>query len=153
MKKSISAFLVMTTLLFVHNASVAATESTDSPYRQAGNLLFISTQVPINPLTHQVVSDDVSEQVKQVLENLKAQIIAAGATMNDVVKMNIYMDDIDLIFPIVKEFIPQYFNAPYPARSPIGGVSFGQSSGFRVAIDAIVYENQPLKIRKQSNEE
>lgn len=135
-------FLTSTIAWAAQDLSYIATEATDSPYRKAGNMIFISTQIPINPLTHQLVSNDIGEQVKQVFENLHDQVIAAGATMNDIVKINVYMDDIDLIFPLVKEYIPKYFDAPFPARSPIGGLSFGLSSGFRVAIDAIVYMKQ-----------
>jgi enamine deaminase RidA (YjgF/YER057c/UK114 family) len=114
-------------------------ESTDSPYRKAGELIFISTQVPISPLTHELVSSDISKQVDQVLENLRQQVIASGGSMKDVMKINVYMDDIDLVFPIVKEYIPHYFEKPYPARSPFGGLTFRKSTGFRIAMDAVVY--------------
>jgi 2-iminobutanoate/2-iminopropanoate deaminase len=136
----LNVYLLLITATFAWTAhAYKMDESTDSPYRKAGDLIFISAQVPINPITHQLVSHNVDAQVKQVFENLRQQVITAGSTMNDVVKITVYMDDIDLIFPVVKQYIPKYFNSPYPARSPIGGLSFGQTSGFRVAIDAIVY--------------
>lgn len=131
------SMLLAATISFATNDAQLIGGPTDSPHRKAGNIIFISTQIPLNPETRQVPSD-IHQQVKLVLDNLKAEVNAAGATMNDVVKITVYMDDIDTIFPVVKEYLPQYFSAPFPARSPIGGLSFGKS-GFRVAIDATVY--------------
>jgi 2-iminobutanoate/2-iminopropanoate deaminase len=140
--KSIIILWVTSTITWAANKPIfTAPEPTDSPYRKAGHLIFISSQVPINPITHVLVSSDARQQVRQVFDNVKEQVIESGATMNDVVKINVYMDDIDLIFPIVKEYIPDYFEVPYPSRTPVGGLSFGASSGFRVAIDAIVFIN------------
>lgn len=124
---------------FIIHASALTNSETDSPYRQAGHFIFISSQVPINPITQKLVSADPNKQVKQVLDNVQTEVIASGANMTDVIKITVYMNDIDTVFPIVKQYIPQYFSKPpYPARSPIGGVSFGQT-GFKVAIDAIAY--------------
>jgi 2-iminobutanoate/2-iminopropanoate deaminase len=116
----------------------APSNDTDSPYRQAGPFIYISSQVPIDPVTHQLVSRNIDQQVKQVLDNLRAQVLASGAKMTDVIKITVFMDDIDSVFPVVKQYIPDYFSTPYPARSPIGGVSFG-NAGFKIAIDAVVY--------------
>lgn len=130
-------YLLLTAIIILY-AMPNFAGNADSSYRKAGNFIFISSQVPINPTTHQLVSNDIRQQVKQVLDNLRKQIIESGANINDVVKIDVYMDDIDLILPIVNEYIPQYFDAPYPARSPMGGLSFGKT-GFKIAIDAILY--------------
>jgi|GEM_PF-1267302 2-iminobutanoate/2-iminopropanoate deaminase len=133
--------LVMVTMLFPSYSLAMNDPVTDSPYRKAGNFIFISSQVPINPVTHKLVSSDVNQQVRQVLENLREKVIESGAEMKDVIKLTLYLEDIDSVFPVVKEYIPQYFEPPYPARSPVPGLSFGKT-GFKIAIDAILYVNQ-----------
>ena len=67
------------------------------PYSQAiqsGNLLFISGQIPFNPVTGEI-SDDISEQTRQVLENLKSILLAAGATQADVLKTTVFLKNLD----------------------------------------------------------
>lgn len=125
-------FSCMATTAFANQAH------TDSPYRKAGPFVFISSQVPIDPATGKV-SSEIEDQVKTVLANLQAKVIESGATMDDVVKLTVYMSDIDAIFPVVKQYIPYYFNSPYPARSPMGNIAFPKQSGFKLVIDAIVY--------------
>jgi reactive intermediate/imine deaminase len=91
-------------------------------YSQAvkvGNTVYLSGQIPLDPLTMTMVSDDFSAQVVQVFENLTAVCEAAGGTMADIVKLNIFLTDLSH-FATVNEIMSQYFQQPYPARAAIG---------------------------------
>lgn len=91
------------------------------PYSQAivaGDFIFTSGQIPIDPKTNQIVQGDIKEQTKQVLENLKAVLEAAGATFDDVVKVNVYMRDLNE-FPAMNEVYSEYFKNSPPARTTV----------------------------------
>ncbi|GIU51843.1 MULTISPECIES: RidA family protein [Shewanella] len=91
-------------------------------YSQAvkvGSTVYLSGQIPLVPSTMQMVSDDFSEQVVQVFENLTAVTEAAGGTMADIVKLNIFLTDLSH-FATVNEIMSRYFTQPYPARAAIG---------------------------------
>lgn len=82
---------------------------------QVGELLFISGQLPLDPSSGMMVSDDVAAQTRQVLENIKAIVEEAGSTLADVVKVTIYLIDLEH-FGLVNEIYAQYFTADPPAR-------------------------------------
>lgn len=87
------------------------------PYSQAidlGELVFTSGQIPVAP--DGTVSDDVAEQARQCLENLKAVLEAAGSGMDKVVKTTVFIMDMGQ-FGTINEVYQQYFTQPYPARS------------------------------------
>ncbi len=86
---------------------------------KAGTTVYLSGQIPLVPATMQLVSDDFAEQAKQVFENVKAVCEAAGGTINDLAKINIYLTDLSH-FATVNEIMSGYFNQPYPARAAIG---------------------------------
>ena len=81
--------------------------------------VYLSGQIPLDPNTMQMVSDEFSAQVVQVFENLTAVCQAAGGSLNDIVKLNIYMTDLSN-FATVNEIMESYFTQPYPARAAIG---------------------------------
>lgn len=88
------------------------------PYSQAikaCNLIFVSGQVPINPLTGKIESKDIKEQTKQCLENLKAIIEEAGSKLEKVIKCTIYVTDLKN-FAAVNEIYGSYFSVHKPAR-------------------------------------
>ena len=88
------------------------------PYSQAvkaGNFLFISGQLPINPAMGEIVRGNFEEAVKVVLENVKSIVEEAGGTMDDIVKVTVYMKDLSL-FSKFNEIYSQYFKDKYPAR-------------------------------------
>ena len=90
------------------------------PYSQAnqsGNLLFISGQIPINPVTGEI-SGDISAQTRQALENLKSILAAAGATPADVVKTTVFLKNLD-DFNAMNAIYGEYFTLDTPARSTI----------------------------------
>lgn len=91
-------------------------------YSQAvkvGNTVYLSGQIPLNPENMQIVSDEFGAQVVQVFENLTAVCEAAGGSLNDIVKLNIFMTDLSN-FATVNEIMERYFTQPYPARAAIG---------------------------------
>jgi 2-iminobutanoate/2-iminopropanoate deaminase len=85
---------------------------------QAGDLIFLSGQIPINPLTGELVKGDIGRQTRQVLENIKAVLEADGLGMGDVVKTTIFLRDMAK-FNEVNEAYGSYFPAPPPARSTV----------------------------------
>ena len=89
------------------------------PYSQAiraGNTLYMSGQIPLDPKSMQIVDGGIEPQAHQVFRNLRAVAAAAGATLNDTVKLTILMADITE-FAKVNEIMTTYFDAPYPARA------------------------------------
>lgn len=91
-------------------------------YSQAvkvGSTVYLSGQIPLNPETMQMVSDEFAAQVVQVFDNLTAVCAAAGGSLQDIVKLNIYMTDLSN-FATVNEIMGRYFEQPYPARAAIG---------------------------------
>ena len=102
--------------------------STDSapaaigPYSQAvrtGELVFLSGQIPLDPETMELVSSDIAEQARQIFRNLRAVAIAAGGSLDDLVKVNLYLTDLNN-FQTVNQIMEEFFTAPYPARAAVG---------------------------------
>ena len=89
------------------------------PYSQAilvGSTLYVSGQIPLDPRSGQIVPGGIEKETKQVLDNLKAVILAAGGTMDSVVKTTILLADMN-DFAVVNEIYGSYFKAPFPARA------------------------------------
>lgn len=108
------------------------------PYSQAvvaNNMLFASGQIPLDPATGEVVEGGIHTQTEQVLDNMKAVVEAAGASMQDVVKVTIYIIDMQQ-FAIVNEVYGTYFSAPFPARACVEVSKLPK--GVEVEMDAIV---------------
>ncbi|TPE53442.1 RidA family protein [Maribrevibacterium harenarium] len=104
-------------VIFTENAPKAI-----GPYSQAvraGNTVYLSGQIPLVPETMEIISDDVVEQTTQVFKNLQAVCEAAGGSLKDIVKLNIYMTDLGN-FGAVNEVMMQFFEQPYPARAALG---------------------------------
>jgi reactive intermediate/imine deaminase len=85
---------------------------------QAGNTVYMSGQIGLDPATMQMV-EGIDAQIVRVFENLKAVATAAGATLDDAVRITIYLTDL-AHFAKVNETMARYFNAPYPARAAVG---------------------------------
>lgn len=108
-------------------------------YSQAvkcGPTIYLSGQIPLDPNTMEVVSDDPREQVVQVFKNLKAVCQAAGGSFADVVKLNVYLPDL-VHFPLVNEVMAEQFDEPYPARAAIGVASLPK--GVAVEVEGIMH--------------
>lgn len=91
------------------------------PYSQAVSVdgwTFLSGQIPLDPKTGAIVSNDVAEQTKRVLDNIRAVMEKAGGTMQNIVKTNIYIIDMN-DFAKVNEVYKQYFSGEFPARATV----------------------------------
>lgn len=91
------------------------------PYSQAikaGNLLFVSGQIPINPPTGQVVSGDITAETHQVMKNLDAILTKAGGSLNNVAKATIFIKDMN-DFAKINEVYAGYFSGTFPARETV----------------------------------
>ncbi len=111
------------------------------PYSQAvkaGNLMFISGQIPLNPETGDLVSGSIEDEANQVLKNINSICEAAGNSLEDIVKITIFLTDLDN-FATVNDVMKEHFSEPYPARATIE-VS-GLPLGVNVEIEAIVSTN------------
>lgn len=109
------------------------------PYSQAieaGDFIFLSGAIPINPETGEVV-EGIKDQTVQVMENLKAVLAEANTDFSKVVKFTIYLDSIE-DFAVVNEVYGSYLNKPYPARATVEVSRLPK--GVAVEIDAIVYK-------------
>lgn len=106
----------MKTIIQTPNAP--AVIGTYSQAVQAGNTIYVSGQIPLDPKTMTMVSDDFRSQVNQVFENLKAVITAAGTDFSHVVKLTVFLCDMNQ-FAIVNEVMAIYCEAPYPARAVV----------------------------------
>ena len=106
------------------NKSIVQTDKAPQaigPYSQAvrcGDLLFISGQIPLDPATQEVVQGDIQAQIEQAFQNLQAICVAAGGSMAQLVKVNIYLIDL-ADFALVNETMTRYCPKPYPARAAV----------------------------------
>ncbi|MCQ4274157.1 RidA family protein [Stutzerimonas degradans] len=101
---------------------------------KAGNIVYLSGQIPLDPKTMELV-EGFEAQAVQVFENLKAVAEAAGGSLKDVVKLNIFLTDLGN-FATVNEVMGRYFQQPYPARAAIGIAALPKGS--QVEMDAIL---------------
>ena len=108
------------------------------PYSQAtraGNLVFLSGQVPLDPATGNLVEGDIAAQARQAFDNIKAVVAAAGGTMDDIVRVGLYLTDLSQ-FAEVNAVMAEYFSQPYPARSTIEVSALPR--GARFEVDAVM---------------
>lgn len=92
------------------------------PYSQAikaGNTVYLSGQIPLDPATMTLVDGDIAAQARQVFHNLQAVCEEAAGTLQDVVKLNLYLVDLDN-FAIVNQVMEEFFATPFPARAAVG---------------------------------
>jgi reactive intermediate/imine deaminase len=108
------------------------------PYSQAvraGQTVYLSGQIPLDPVIGELVGGDITAQTRRVFENLTAVCTAAGGSLADVVRIGIYLADLG-DFAAVNAVMAEYCKPPYPARSTIGVSALPR--GARVEVDAIM---------------
>ena len=108
------------------------------PYSQAvkvGDTVYLSGQIPLVPETMTLVEGDMETQVRRVFDNLAAVAEAAGGSMADVAKLNIFLTDLTH-FPLVNDLMQEYFAEPYPARAAIGVAALPK--GAQVEMDGML---------------
>jgi reactive intermediate/imine deaminase len=107
-------------------------------YSQAvkvGNTVYLSGQIPLEPATMQLLEGDMRSQIVRIFENLKAIATAAGGSLADIVKLTVYLTDLNH-FSLVNEVMATYFKEPYPARAALGVSQLPK--GATVEMDAIM---------------
>ncbi len=107
-------------------------------YSQAvrtGNMVFLSAQTPVSPVTGQVEATDFDGQMRQTMDNLKVMAEASGGTLDNVVKVTVFIADIK-DYSRINGLMEEYFTQPYPARTTAG--ANGLARGTLIALDAIM---------------
>ena len=122
----------------VHSDSAPSAIGTYSQAVRSGDLDFLSGQIPLDPATMEVVDGDFEARARQVFENLSAVAEAAGASLDNAVKLTIFLTDLDN-FATVNSVMAEYFNEPYPARAAVGVAALPK--GVDVEADAILALN------------
>jgi len=94
---------------------------------RAGNTVYLSGQIPLDPDSGELVTGDIADQIRQVFDNLTAVAEAAGGSLDDAVKLTVYLTDLGH-FSAVNEIMAEYFSEPYPARAAVGVASLPRNA-------------------------
>ncbi|MBC6414064.1 MAG: RidA family protein [Chromatiales bacterium] len=108
-------------------------------YTQAvkvGPTVYLSGQIPLSPKTMEIVAGDITLHTRTVFDNLAAVAVAAGGSLADIVKLNVYLCDLSN-FAVVNEVMAEYFNEPYPARAAVQVAALPKAAD--IEIDAIMH--------------
>ena len=108
---------------------------TYSQARRHGDTVYLSGQIPLDPVSMEVVEGDVEDQIHRVFQNLKAVCEAAGSDLDGIVKMNVYLDDMGH-FAKVNTIMAEYFSQPYPARAAVAVAALPRD--VQIEIDAVL---------------
>ena len=119
----------------IHTDNAPKAIGTYSQAVRAGSTVYLSGQIPLVPATMTMIEGDMRAQITQVFDNLKAVAEAAGGSLADTVKLNVFLTDLGH-FPLVNEIMASYFREPYPARAAIGVAALPR--GAQVEMDAIL---------------
>lgn len=118
------------------------------PYSQAikvGDTVYVAGQIPLVPETMALESGDMRAQIRRVFDNLAAVAKASGGSLQDVVKLNVYLTDLGH-FPLVNELMAQYFREPCPARAAVGVAALPK--GAAVEMDAVMVLESARSLKK-----
>lgn len=110
-----------------------------APYSQAveaNGLIFVAGQIGLNPQTRQLVSGGFEAEATQVMENIKAILLAAGLTMDDIVNTTIYLKDV-AYFQKINDIYGKYFNGNFPARTTVGVNNLPGGASVEIAVVAL----------------
>lgn len=119
----------------IHTDHAPAAIGTYSQAVKCGNTVYLSGQIPLDPATMTLKNSSIEEEINQVFSNLAAVCKAAGGSLADIAKINIFLTDL-AHFAKVNEIMGQYFKEPFPARAAVGVASLPRGS--RVEADAVM---------------
>lgn len=119
----------------IHSEMAPAAIGTYSQAIRCGDTVYISGQIPLDPTTMQLCSDEIRAQIIQVIDNLSAVCEAAGGSLANIVKLNVYLTDLTH-FPLINDIMSHRFTEPYPARAAIGVAALPR--GASVEMDAMM---------------
>ena len=111
----------------IHTDSAPSAIGTYSQAVRSGPFVFLSGQIPLDPATMEIVGGDFEARARRVFENLKAVAVQAGGDLDHIVKLTIYLTDLDN-FATVNAVMTDYFQEPYPARAALGVASLPKGS-------------------------
>ena len=120
----------------IHTDRAPKAIGTYSQAVRVGDTVYLSGQIPLDPTTMELVTDDIEKEIRRVFENLKAVAEAAGGSLAQAVKVNVYLTDL-ANFAKVNEVMAQYIQEPYPARAAVGVSQLPRGS--RVEIEAVLH--------------
>jgi reactive intermediate/imine deaminase len=124
----------------IHTDDAPAAIGTYSQAIDVNGLVFLSGQIPLDPATMDIVDGDFEARARRVFDNLAAVAAAAGGTLDDVVKLTVFLTDLGN-FATVNAVMEDYFQKPFPARAAVGVASLPK--GVDVEADAILFLNRP----------
>ena len=119
----------------IHSDGAPSAIGTYSQAIKSGQFVFLSGQIPLDPATMEIVEGDFETRSRRVFENLKAVAVQAGGDLDQIVKLTIYLTDLDN-FATINSVMADYFQAPYPARAALGVASLPK--GADVEAEAIL---------------
>jgi reactive intermediate/imine deaminase len=119
----------------IHSDRAPAAIGTYSQAIRVGDTVYLSGQIPLDPVSMQLITGDMRAQIERVFDNLAAVCAAAGGSLGDIVKLNIFLVDLGH-FALVNEVMAGYFSAPYPARAAVGVAALPRAA--QVEMDAIM---------------
>ena len=119
----------------IHTEHAPAAIGTYSQAVRAGDTVYISGQIPLDPATQSLVTGDFETQVRRVFANLKAIASAAGGSLDDALRVTIYLTELGN-FPVVNKVMAEFCREPYPSRATVGVASLPR--GAAVEIDCIL---------------
>ena len=119
----------------IHTARAPAAIGPYSQAVRAGNTVYLSGQIPLDPKTMELVKGDIRAQIRQVFDNLAAVAEAAGGSLANAVRISVYLTDL-ANFPVVNEIMKEYCKEPFPARAAIGVAQLPR--GAAVEVDGIL---------------
>ena len=119
----------------IHSDQAPAAIGPYSQATRAGDTVYFSGQIPLDPATGELVGGDIAAQARRAFDNLAAVCAAAGGTLDDIARVGLYLTDLGQ-FAQVNAVMAEYFKAPYPARSTIGVSALPKGAAFEV--DAVM---------------
>ncbi len=119
----------------IHTPEAPAAVGTYSQAVRVGDTVWLSGQIPLDPVTMTLVDNSPEAMIRQVLSNLDAVARAAGGSLQDIVKLNVFLTDLGW-FPLVNEIMSEVFREPYPARAAVGVASLPK--GAAVEMEAVM---------------
>lgn len=119
----------------IHTDEAPAAIGTYTQAVKCGSTVYLSGQIPLDPKSMTLANATIEDEINQVFRNLRAVAAAAGGSLQNVVKLNVFLTDL-AHFGKVNEIMGQYFSQPYPARAAIGVAALPR--GARIEADAIL---------------
>ncbi len=119
----------------IHTDQAPQAIGTYSQAVRVGRTVYLSGQIPLDPRSMDLVTGSIERQIRRVFDNLQAVAQAAGGSLNDVVKLNVFLTNLDH-FPLVNQVMAEYLQEPFPARAAIGVTALPK--GAEVEMDGVL---------------